>query len=129
MEPGSAYIGGTTELPNIEGKFTVANGTIKYLNNSFRALVKVKPASSRANFLSYLDLMANARVSSYMIFLGVKGPVDHMDLKLNSDPHLEERQIISLLTFGYSNGNSSEFTSQDASLARSMALNQPCLAT
>lgn len=113
MEPGSAYIGGTTELPNIEGKFTVANGTIKYLNNSFR-IGKGEASFQPGSFLPYLDLMANARVSSYMIFLGVKGPVDHMDLKLNSDPHLEERQIISLLTFGYSNGNSSEFTSQDA---------------
>ena len=113
MKPGSAYIGGTTEVPNIDGKFAVDKGTIKYLNNSFR-INKGEASFQPGSFLPYLDLMANARVSSYQIMLSVKGPVDHMDLKLNSDPHLEERQIISLLTFGYSNGNSSEFTSQDA---------------
>lgn len=113
MKPGSAHIGGTTEVPNIEGKFIVDKGTIKYLNNSFR-INKGEASFQPGSFLPYLDLMANAHVSSYQIMLGVKGPVDHMDLKLNSDPHLEERQIISLLTFGYSNGNSSELTSQDA---------------
>ena len=34
-------------------------------------------------------------------------------MKLTSDPHLEQRQIVSLLTFGYSSGNDSSVSSED----------------
>ena len=114
MLGGGIHAGGTTLRPHIEGGFEVLEGTIKYLNNTFK-IRNGKADFVPGSFLPILQVEADARVQSYNIKLQVDGPVEQMNLKLTSDPHLEERQIISLLTFGYSNGNDSSLSSDDAS--------------
>lgn len=111
---GGIHAGGTTLRPHIEGGFEVKDGTIKYLNNTFK-IREGKADFVPGSFLPVLQVEADARVQSYNIKLEVNGPVEQMNLRLTSDPHLEERQIISLLTFGYSNGNDSSLSSDDAS--------------
>lgn len=111
---GGAHIGGTTNRPDIDGGFDVKEGTIKYLNNTFK-ITSAKADFVPGSFMPILHAEAEARVQSYKVKLEVNGPVEQMALKLSSEPHLEERQIVSLLTFGYSNGNDSSLSSDDAS--------------
>lgn len=111
---GGAHIGGTTTRPDIDGGFEVKEGTLKYLNNTFK-ITTAKVDFVYGTFMPILHAEAVARVQSYKVNLEVNGPVEQMDLRLTSEPYLEERQIISLLTFGYSNGNDSSLSSDDAS--------------
>lgn len=109
---GGAHIGGTTTDPFIDGEFHVVEGNLKYLNNTFK-ITEGKTDFIRGSFLPILSVKAESRVRSYRVYLEVNGPVEQMDLKLTSDPHLEQRQIVSLLTFGYSSGNDSSVSSDD----------------
>lgn len=109
---GGAHIGGTTTNPFIDGEFHVVDGNLKYLNNTFK-ITEGKADFVRGSFLPILQVKAESRVRSYRVYLEVNGPVEQMDLKLTSDPHLEQRQIVSLLTFGYSSGNDSSVSSDD----------------
>lgn len=109
---GGAHIGGTTTDPFIDGEFYVVEGNLKYLNNTFK-ITEGKTDFIRGSFLPILSVKAESRVRSYRVYLEVNGPVEQMDLKLTSDPHLEQRQIVSLLTFGYSSGNDSSVSSDD----------------
>lgn len=110
---GGAHIGGTTEFPHVEGSFYVKEGTLKYLNNTFK-ITEGKADFMQGSFLPWLHVKAESRVRSYRVYMEVNGSVEQMDLKLTSDPHLEHRQIVSLLTFGYSSGNDSSVSSEDA---------------
>lgn len=110
---GGAHIGGTTVRPDIDGGFEVKEGTVKYLNNTFK-IINGKADFVPGSFMPILHVEAESRVQSYNVNLAVNGPVDQMDLRLTSEPRLDERQIISLLTFGYSNGNDSSLSSDDA---------------
>lgn len=110
---GGAHIGGTTAFPHVEGEFHVEEGTLKYLNNSFK-ITEGKADFMQGSFLPLLHVKAESRVRSYRVYMEVDGSVEQMDLRLTSDPHLEERQIVSLLTFGYSSGNDSSVSSDDA---------------
>lgn len=110
---GGAHIGGTTASPDIDGSFEVINGTVKYLNNRFN-IMEGKATFIPGSFLPNLQVKAFANVQNYRILLQVEGPATEMKLKLASEPRLEERQIISLLTFGYSGGNNSSINSDDA---------------
>lgn len=112
MLGGGAHIGGTTVNPFIDGEFHVVEGNLKYLNNTFK-ITEGKTDFVRGSFLPILQVKAESRVRSYRVYLEVNGPVEQMDLKLTSDPHLEQRQIVSLLTFGYSSGNDSSVSSED----------------
>lgn len=109
---GGAHIGGTTTDPFIDGEFHVVEGNLKYLNNTFK-ITEGKTDFIRGSFLPILSVKAESRVRSYRVYLEVNGPVEQMDLKLTSDLHLEQRQIVSLLTFGYSSGNDSSVSSDD----------------
>lgn len=118
---GSATFKGTTSEPNASGKFRVTSGTLKYLNNRF------KITEGFANFVSgsilpELRLQAEAMVQNYRILIAAKGPATQMNLDLSSEPHLDNRQIVSLLTFGRSESNDSGISSKDANMLLAASL-------
>lgn len=111
---GDVQFNGTVDHPMSAGNFTVTKGNFNYLSHSFR-INKGVAHFVNDSFLPNLDLQATNMTSNYRIKLGVKGSVDRLDMTLTADPHLSERQIISLLTFGRgTESNSSALTSADA---------------
>lgn len=81
-----------------EGKFSVVDGTIKYLNNRFEVSEGVAEFNDPSTFWPIINLKANTQVNAYKINLGLNGPLDNMNLSLKSEPALSEQQIFTLLT-------------------------------
>lgn len=110
---GRAYFGGSTVYPRGEGGFIVNAGTVKYLSTPFKVSEGKVNFDSIHGFLPELVLKGNTRLQNYNVFVELTGPANQMALKLRSEPHLEERQIISLLTLKNGTRNTSQINSED----------------
>ncbi len=110
---GAAQFRGTSSYPVPSGKFTVQKGSLRYLNTKFQITSGDANFNQIGSFLPSLDVAAEARKNPYKIQMTVKGPVDHMDLKLVSTPPLSEQQIVSLLTLQTTGKQDSSVDSED----------------
>jgi len=95
------------ELETIRGKiffrneaFTISRGTV-----SFRDPDKTTP---------YFEVEAVTTVKKYHINLAVAGTPQNYEVSLSSDPPLEEKEIVSILSFGYTG---SELRGKDTEIA------------
>ena len=110
---GKVTFAGTVGEPKASGKLSVNKGYVKYLNNRFK-ITEGQAKFATGSIIPELNVRSMANVKSYRISLQAEGPATQMKLKLTSEPNLSERQIISLLTFGRSVGNTSGVTADDA---------------
>ena len=110
---GKVTFEGTVGEPKASGKLSVNKGYVKYLNNRFK-ITEGQAKFATGSIIPELNVRSMANVKSYRISLQAEGPATQMKLKLSSEPNLSERQIISLLTFGRSVGNTSGVTAEDA---------------
>lgn len=110
---GKVKFGGTVGEPKASGKLSVNKGYVKYLNNRFK-ITEGQAKFVTGSIIPELNVRSMANVKNYRISLQAEGPATQMKLKLSSEPNLSERQIISLLTFGRSVGNTSGVTADDA---------------
>lgn len=95
---GRAKFEGTTYRPQSSGEITAIRGTVNYLKTPF----KIREASAYFNqvgsFLPSLHLEADTRLQRTKVYLQVNGPADKMQIRLKSDPEMNESEIMSLLT-------------------------------
>ncbi len=110
---GKVKFAGTVGEPKASGKLSVNKGYVKYLNNRFK-ITEGQAKFATGSIIPELNVRSMANVKNYRISLQAEGPATQMKLKLSSEPNLSERQIISLLTFGRSVGNTSGVTADDA---------------
>ena len=110
---GKVKFEGTVGEPKASGKLSVNKGYVKYLNNRFK-ITEGQAKFASGSIIPELNVRSMANVKNYRISLQAEGPATQMKLKLSSEPNLSERQIISLLTFGRSVGNTSGVTADDA---------------
>ena len=110
---GKVTFEGTVGEPKASGKLSVNKGYVKYLNNRFK-ITEGQAKFASGSIIPELNVRSMANVKNYRISLQAEGPATQMKLKLSSEPNLSERQIISLLTFGRSVGNTSGVTADDA---------------
>ncbi|WP_127148493.1 translocation/assembly module TamB domain-containing protein [Veillonella sp. VA139] len=110
---GKVTFAGTVGEPKASGKLSVNKGYVKYLNNRFK-ITEGQAKFASGSIIPELNVRSMANVKNYRISLQAEGPATQMKLKLSSEPNLSERQIISLLTFGRSVGNTSGVTADDA---------------
>ena len=111
---GTAYIRGRTDRPFPDGELRVTSGEAKYFGTKFKIEDGSKARFTMGSFLPVLDVSANANVSEYRVQLELNGLLDAMEMKLTSEPYLEQNQIVSLLTFGKRGNMSSNFDGEDA---------------
>lgn len=105
---GDISFKGTKKAPIGSGMVHTKMGTIKYLNNRFQ-IKEAKAKFNRLNtFLPNIDVKADTMVTDYIVKMNLKGPVEHMGLKLSSEPNLTEEQILSLLTVRSTNFDTSQ---------------------
>lgn len=95
---GSANFKGTLEHPQPSGRFEALRGTVHYLDTNFTVSKARADFSRYDSFLPYVEAEGLSRVGQYRILLTLRGPADHMDMMLRSDPPLTKQQIISLIT-------------------------------
>ncbi len=65
-------------------KYTIEQGTLQFLDGA----------------VAYLNLLAQSRIGGYDITLGLRGPVDKIEVDLRSEPALSRSEILSLITTG-----------------------------
>lgn len=110
---GTVRLGGSTLSPSSQGKVNIRNGTVKYVNTQFKLEPGVVHFNNPQSFLPTIELKGHAKVREYNITMDLRGPVDALQFKLSSEPYLEERQIVSLLTLKGAGHKSSQINAED----------------
>ncbi len=111
---GGLQIEGSSLFPKISGSLKVDHGSVTYLRTPF----KLKEASLawpvQGTFFPTVNIEGEARFSRYDIYVTIKGPVEDMNMKLTSNPPLDQNTIMRMLTLQRMDpGNSDEITSED----------------
>ncbi len=97
---GDMLVKGTISKPIIFGRFESTEGYAYFRNIEFKIIFagvdfidpnRIKPA---------INLTAETVITGYTIRLNLEGQMDRFTLSLSSDPHLEEGDILTLLSGG-----------------------------
>jgi translocation and assembly module TamB len=91
---------GTISKPVLFGRIESKDGYVYFRNNEFRIIFASVDFADPNRIKPVVNLTAETNVKGYNIRLNLEGMTDHFNLALSSDPHLEEMDILSLLTVG-----------------------------
>lgn len=93
-------VGGTLNTPIITGRVAVIEGIVTYQRRTFDVTRGVLEFADPYRTRAVVDLEAQGQVRDWMIYLSVSGPLDNLNIGLESDPALEDAAILSLLATG-----------------------------
>lgn len=91
---------GSISSPVLFGRLESTEGYAYFRNNEFRIIFASADFADPHRIKPVINLTAETIVKGYNIRLNLEGQIDHFDLSLSSDPHLEETDILALLTVG-----------------------------
>lgn len=92
---------GTISRPVLLGRLNSDKGIVYFRNNEFRVLKARIDFIDPETTIPYFDIVAETKIKNYHIRLSLDGNFEHFNLSLNSDPALNESDILSLLTVGH----------------------------
>ena len=95
---GAVHAGGTLREPHLQGEVHATRGTVKYLRTPFKVNVAKAEFGRRGTFLPVLHLRAATVYQQNLVFLGITGPAENMELQLRSEPAMSQDEIIKMLT-------------------------------
>ena len=98
---------GTLANPIPLGRVETSSGKINFRNTEFSIEHASVIFSDQNRINPSLDVMASTTIKGYEITINMTGTLDHMTLAFSSQPHLEQMDILSLLTTGNFGGASS----------------------
>lgn len=92
-------INGNLARPNIAGNLSLGGGTIKFRDQRYNI------TNGDINILGngytpIANLLAEADIHSYHVYVRLTGPLDRLDVALEAEPSLSRDEIISLITTG-----------------------------
>ena len=93
-------VGGTLNSPVITGRVAVIEGFITYQRRTFDVTLGVLEFADPYRTSGAVDLQAQGQVRDWMIYISVSGPFDNLNIRLQSDPALEDAAILALLATG-----------------------------
>lgn len=96
---GLLVINGRLDDPDLSGRITLDGGTLRFRGQRYEIVTGAMdlPLGSSTPLL---NLVAEGSTSGYRINIGLVGPIDDLDLTLQSEPLLARPEIISLMTTG-----------------------------
>lgn len=97
---GDMIVKGTISKPVLFGRIESKDGYVYFRNNEFRIIFASVDFADPNRIKPVVNLTAETNVKGYDIRLSLEGMMDHFNLALSSEPHLEEMDILSLLTVG-----------------------------
>src|SRR4030042_2326728 len=97
---GDMILKGSISSPVLLGRIESTEGYVYFRNNEFRIIFASADFKDPNRIKPAMNLTAEATVNGYTIRLNLEGQMDHFNLSLSSDPHLEEVDILALLTVG-----------------------------
>jgi len=97
---GDMIIKGTLSSPILFGRLESTEGYVYFRNSEFKIIYASADFADPNRIKPVINLSAETSIKGYTIRLNLEGQADHFNLALSSDPHLEEVDILSLLTVG-----------------------------
>lgn len=97
---GDMILKGTLLHPVLFGRVESNEGYVYFRNNEFKIIHASADFADPNRIRPVFNFTAETSVSSYNIRLTLEGQIDHFTLALTSDPHLDEVDILALLTVG-----------------------------
>jgi hypothetical protein len=97
---GEMLVKGTISKPVFFGRFEATEGYAYFRNNEFKILSASVDLVDPNRIKPVVNLAAETTVKGYRIRLNLEGQMDQFNLSLSSEPHLQDRDILSLLTAG-----------------------------
>jgi autotransporter translocation and assembly factor TamB len=97
---GDMILKGTIANPILFGRLESTEGYAYFRNNEFTIKYASVDFTDPNRIKPIISLTAETTVQNYTIRINLEGEMDHFTLSLSSDPHLEEADILSLLTAG-----------------------------
>ncbi|MEW6570270.1 MAG: translocation/assembly module TamB domain-containing protein [Nitrospirota bacterium] len=97
---GDMVVKGSVSNPVLLGRLEATEGYVYFRNNEFRIIYASADFTDPNRIKPLLNLSAETTIKGYDIRLNLEGRLDHFILSLSSDPHLEEVDILALLTVG-----------------------------
>ncbi|MGA2191861.1 MAG: translocation/assembly module TamB domain-containing protein, partial [Nitrospirota bacterium] len=91
---------GTINRPVILGRLESNSGSVYFRNNNFKLINGVVEFADPRKLNPIVDIQAETKVKDYTIDLNLSGTLDKIKATLNSDPPLDDGEIITLLTLG-----------------------------
>ncbi len=97
---GDLILKGSISSPVLFGRLESTEGYVYFRNNEFRIIFASADFTDPNRTKPVLNLTAETVIKGYDIRLNLEGQMEHFNLSLSSDPHLEEVDILALLTTG-----------------------------
>lgn len=91
---------GTVSNPILLGRIESKDGIFYFRNNEFKILHASADFADPNRIDPFIDISAETDKGGYRIKINLEGRLEHFNLVLSSDPHLDEMDILSLLTVG-----------------------------
>jgi hypothetical protein len=100
MIRGDMILKGTISNPILFGRLESNTGYVYFRNNEFKVIFASVDFADQHRIKPVINLTAEIEIKGYDIRLNLEGQLDHFNLSLSSDPHLDEVDILGLLTVG-----------------------------
>lgn len=92
---------GTLASPVLFGRIESKEGLAYFRNNEFRIISASADFADPNRINPFVNLASETIIQGYKINLNLEGPMETLEMSLSSDPPLDEGEILSLLTVGY----------------------------
>ncbi len=98
---GNLHVGGTLELPIVQGTVHPVRGHIGFLGRRF-TLTRESTIDfdTKESTFAYLDLTATTRRDDLDATLTIRGTLEQLDVDLTSSPPLSQDEVLSRVLFG-----------------------------
>lgn len=98
---GDLFLTGTEERPGLKGGVQLIRGNATFRGNRYRLTAGTVDFVDTYRVMPVLDIEAETRVQDYDVTAHLTGPAQAPQIDLSSRPDLSEIDIVSLLTFGF----------------------------
>lgn len=98
---GDLFLTGTEERPGLKGGVQLIRGNATFRGNRYRIARGAVDFVDTYRIMPVLDVEAETRVHDYDVTAHLSGPAQAPNIHLGSTPELSEIDIVSLLTFGF----------------------------
>jgi len=95
---GNIKVTGSSQNPTVTGGLKAVRGSVSYLRTPFRVRYGTVRFLHEGSMEPTVKLVAEASLSQTKILLNVDGSVQQMDIRLTSEPVMNQQEILSLLT-------------------------------
>lgn len=98
---GDLFLTGTEERPGLKGGVQLIRGNATFRGNRYRLAAGTVDFVDTYRVMPVLDIEAETRVQDYDVTAHLTGPAQAPVIDLSARPDLSEIDIVSLLTFGF----------------------------